>query len=120
DGYKVSGDLKLHGETRPLTFELKGGKTAEMKGVQKIGFTTDFQVKRSEFGVAKKIGPKMLGDDIWVNISFQGAKRKTEPRPAHYRPRAPPMPSSSARGVSASITSWMCSSRGTPSRSTPT
>ena len=28
-GYEVTGDLKLHGETKPVTFTLKGGSTAE-------------------------------------------------------------------------------------------
>ena len=76
-GYQVTGDLTLHGETKPVTFELKGGKMTEFpKGVQRTGFTTQFQVKRSEFGVAKKVGPSMLGEDVWVTISFEGTKKK--------------------------------------------
>lgn len=34
-GFEVTGNLTFHGETKPLTFVLKGGKTAEMKGVQR-------------------------------------------------------------------------------------
>ncbi len=75
-GYKVTGDLTLHGETKPVSFELKGGKMTEFpKGVQRTGFTTQFQVKRSDFGVAKKVGPSMLGEDVWVTISFEGTKK---------------------------------------------
>lgn len=75
-GYQVTGNLTLHGETKPVTFELKGGKTAEMKGQQRTGFSTGFIVKRSDFNVAKKVGPGMLGDDVHVMISFEGIKKK--------------------------------------------
>ena len=76
-GYQVTGDLTLHGETKPVTFELKGGKMTEFpKGVQRTGFTTQFHVKRSDFGVATKVGPSMLGEDVWVTISFEGTKKK--------------------------------------------
>lgn len=76
-GYQVAGNMTLHGETKPVSFELKGGKMTEFpKGVQRTGFTTQFQVKRSEFGVAPKVGPSMLGDEVWVTISFEGTKKK--------------------------------------------
>src|SRR5262249_47773101 len=40
DGYEVTGDVALHGVTKPVTFVLSGGKTAEFpKGVQRIGFS---------------------------------------------------------------------------------
>ncbi len=74
-GFEVTGNLTFHGETKPLTFVLKGGKTAEMKGVQRTGYTTNFTIKRSDFGVAKKVGPQMLGDDVFVNISFEATKK---------------------------------------------
>lgn len=74
--YQVTGNLSLHGETKPVTFELKGGKMVEMKGQQRTGFSTSFIVKRSEFNVAKKVGPGMLGDDVYVTVSFEGVKKK--------------------------------------------
>ena len=40
-GYEVTGDLTLHGETKPVTFSLKGGKTAEFPpGVKRTGYST--------------------------------------------------------------------------------
>jgi polyisoprenoid-binding protein YceI len=75
-GYQVTGNLTLHGETKPVTFELKGGKTTEFpKGKQRTGYTTQFKVKRSEFGVATKVGEKMLSDDVYVTISFEATKK---------------------------------------------
>jgi polyisoprenoid-binding protein YceI len=74
-GYEVTGDLTLHGATKPVTFSLKGGGSAEFpKGVSRTGFTTSqFVVKRSDFGVGKPM--PVLGDDVFVSISFEGTKK---------------------------------------------
>ncbi len=74
-GYQVTGNLTLHGETKPVTFELKGGKMVKVMG-QRTGFTTQFKVKRSDFGVGAKFEPPMLGDEVWVTISFEATKKK--------------------------------------------
>ncbi len=73
-GFEVTGDFTLHGQTKPITFNLKGGKTVAVKGMQKTGYTAEFAIKRSEFGISK-FSP-MLGDDVWVSVSFQGAKKR--------------------------------------------
>jgi polyisoprenoid-binding protein YceI len=74
-GYEVAGDLKLHGETKPVTFTLKGGQTAEFpRGVQRTGYSTDLVIKRSEFGVGRPMAA--LGDDVFVSISFEATKKK--------------------------------------------
>ncbi len=74
-GYDVTGDLTLHGETRPVTFTLKGGKTAEFPPkVVRTGFwTSQIVLKRSDFGVGKP-NPG-LGDEVYVSISFEGVKK---------------------------------------------
>ena len=74
-GYEVTGDLSMHGETRPVTFALKGGKTAEFPPkVVRTGFTTSqFVVKRSDFGVGKP-GPG-LGDEVFISINLEGTKK---------------------------------------------
>jgi polyisoprenoid-binding protein YceI len=72
-GYEVTGDLALHGETKPVTFSLKGGRSAEFpKGVQRTGYSTQLVIKRSDFGVGKPM--PILGDDVYVAISFEGTK----------------------------------------------
>jgi polyisoprenoid-binding protein YceI len=74
-GYEVTGDLTLHGETKPVTFSLKGGGSAEFpKGVRRTGFSTDFVVKRSDFGVGKPM--PVLGDEVHVSIGFEGTKQR--------------------------------------------
>lgn len=74
-GYEVTGDLTLHGETKPVTFSLKGGKSAQFPpGVQRTGFSTSqVVVKRSDFGVGKPM--PVLGDEVYVSIGFEGTKK---------------------------------------------
>ena len=74
-GYEVTGDLTLHGETKPVTFSLKGGKTAEFPpGTKRTGYSTELVLKRSEFGVGKPM--PALGDEVFVSISFEGTKKR--------------------------------------------
>ena len=74
DGYQVTGDLTMHGETRPVTFVLVGGKKAEFpKGVQRTGYTTELTLKRSEFGMDKFA--EALGDEVRISISFEATKK---------------------------------------------
>lgn len=74
EGYEVTGDLTLHGVTKPVTFTLVGGRKAEFpQGVQRTGFSMEFVLKRSEFGMTK-FGD-MLGDDVHVAVSFEGTKK---------------------------------------------
>ncbi len=61
----------MHGATKPVTFTLKGGKAAEFpKGVRRTGFATQLVLKRSDFGIDKFTD--MLGDDVYVEVSFEG------------------------------------------------
>ncbi len=74
DGYEVAGDLTLHGKTVATTFILKGGRSAEFpKGVQRTGYTSQFVIKRSDFGVGQPT--EAIGDDVYVVISFEGVKK---------------------------------------------
>ena len=45
------------------------------KGTPRTGYTTQFKVKRSDYGIAKKVGEKMLSDEVWVTISFEAVKK---------------------------------------------
>lgn len=74
-GYEVTGDLTIHGETKPVTFSIKGGKTAEFPPkVTRTGFSTSqIVIKRSDFRVGKPT--PVLGDDVYVAISFEGTKK---------------------------------------------
>ena len=73
-GYEVTGDLTLHGVTKPVSFKLKGGdKVVEFpKGTQRIGLVSTFSIVRSDFGVNAE--PKNLGDEIPISIGIEAAK----------------------------------------------
>ncbi len=74
-GYEVTGDLSLHGETKPITLTLKGGKTiSDPRTGTKIGFYGDFTINRTDFGIAKNM--KMLGDDVQVSVGLEAAKKR--------------------------------------------
>jgi len=77
DGYEVTGNLTMHGVTKPVTFALLGGKTAEFPpGVSRTGYSTELIIKRSEFGVGKAQFGNALGEDVKVAISFEGTVKK--------------------------------------------
>jgi polyisoprenoid-binding protein YceI len=74
-GYEVTGDLTMHGETKPITFSLKGGKTAEFPPkVIRTGFTSpQIVIKRTDFGVGKPM--PVLGNEVYIAVSFEGTKK---------------------------------------------
>jgi len=75
-GYEVTGDLTLHGVKKPVTFTLKGGKTADFpKGMQRTGFTTTLTLKRSDFGVGDPKFKDALGDEVHIAIGLEGVKQ---------------------------------------------
>jgi polyisoprenoid-binding protein YceI len=74
-GYTVTGDVTMHGKTKEITFKLTGGKEVEFPAkVKRTGFSTEFTLKRSDFGMDKFLD-KGVGDDVPVSISFEGSKK---------------------------------------------
>ncbi|SFJ46651.1 YceI family protein [Planctomicrobium piriforme] len=74
DGYEVTGNLTLHGVTKPVTLTLVGGRTAEFPaGVQRTGYSTELVLTRSEFGMDKMT--EAIGDKVFISISFEGTKK---------------------------------------------
>ncbi|HUE15641.1 MAG TPA: YceI family protein [Planctomycetaceae bacterium] len=73
-GYEVTGDLTLHGVTKPVSFTLKGGdKIVEFpKKIKRIGFVSSFSIRRSDFGVTAEL--KLLGDEIPITVGIEAAK----------------------------------------------
>lgn len=74
-GYEVTGDLTLHGVTKPVTLTLKGGhKVVEFpKGTPRIGVTSSVTIKRSEFDMKTELGA--LGDDVHIIVGLEAAKK---------------------------------------------
>jgi polyisoprenoid-binding protein YceI len=75
DGYKVTGDLTLHGVTRSITFNLtKVGEGKDPRGTQRIGFYTEFTVKRTDHGM--NFSTDMVSDEVTLMISVEGIKQE--------------------------------------------
>jgi len=74
-GYEVTGNLTMHGETKPITFTLMGGKKAELKGVTRTGYSTELVLKRTDFGVGANIPPAALGEEVHIAIGIEGTKK---------------------------------------------
>ena len=66
----------MHGETKPLTIQVKGGRKAMFPpGVPRTGYTAEFVVKRSDWGVGSPKFAGMLGDEVYVVVSFEGTRK---------------------------------------------
>lgn len=66
--YKLSGDLTLHGITKPLTLDLlyKGTQINPMNKKQTAGFKVSGAIKRSDFGIGEKFPAPMLSDEVKI------------------------------------------------------
>ncbi|MER3500234.1 MAG: polyisoprenoid-binding protein [Candidatus Fervidibacterota bacterium] len=72
--YEVTGDLTLHGTTKPITVRVR--KIAEgrnFKGAQVVAFEGSFTIKRSEFGMRGLFN--LAGDEVSIYFSVQGIRR---------------------------------------------
>jgi polyisoprenoid-binding protein YceI len=69
DAAKVTGDLTLHGVTRPVTLAVKfnGAGTNPLDKKYTAGFEVSGQIKRSDFGVKTYV--PLIGDDVDLIIS---------------------------------------------------
>lgn len=74
DTAEVTGDLTLHGVTRPVTVKVvKVGAGKGMKGEELLGLESTFTVKRSDFGMTNMVGP--VGDEITVTVAVEGTRK---------------------------------------------
>lgn len=72
--FDVTGDLTMHGVTKPITVKISHTGTAPgMRGGEIAGIESTFTIKRSDFGM--KGGMGMLGDDVTVTVSSEGAAK---------------------------------------------
>ncbi len=74
--YEVTGTLSFHGAKKDITFPLKRNRTGnDPWGKFRTGGDAQFVVKRSDFGMKYMTGPNEVGDEITMNVSFEGIRR---------------------------------------------
>jgi polyisoprenoid-binding protein YceI len=73
DGFEVSGELTMHGETKEISFTLNGGKQMEMKGQKRTGYWADVKLKRSDFGMKNML--QGIGDTVYISVGVEGTAK---------------------------------------------
>jgi polyisoprenoid-binding protein YceI len=74
--YKVTGDLTLHGVTKPVTFNVvyNGSATNPMSKKLTAGFSFSGTIKRKDFGIGAEMPGTMLGEDVTLRASGEFSK----------------------------------------------
>jgi polyisoprenoid-binding protein YceI len=76
----ITGDLTLHGVTKPVTLNATfGGTTTDpFTGADDIGFHATATVRRSDFGITGMVWERIVGDEVQITIEamFQHQKGK--------------------------------------------
>jgi polyisoprenoid-binding protein YceI len=81
DGYTVTGDLTMHGVTKPvmLTMDAPSGEVVMGKATRR-GFDATTTIHRKDFGLTydetlTKAGDAMIGDDVKVTLEIEATKQ---------------------------------------------
>jgi len=76
-GLTITGNLTLHGVTKPVTLAVVG-PTGPINGMDKKpheGFSATTTISRSAFGIASKMPSAVIGDDVQLTIDLDVAKQ---------------------------------------------
>lgn len=74
DTFKISGDLTIHGVTKPITADFKRGPDGKGgQGKTVGGGEARFTIKRSDYDMKFMLGP--LGDEVNIILSLEGPKQ---------------------------------------------
>ena len=77
--YDVTGDLTIHGITKPETFSVTfEGQGKDPWGNEKVGFSAQGTINRADFGLtwnsALETGGVLVGDKVKVNLQIEASK----------------------------------------------
>lgn len=74
DKYEVTGNLTLHGQTKPVTVTLmRTGSGQNVKKQDIVGYETTFTIKRSDYGVSGYL--PAIGDEVTLTVSLESTKQ---------------------------------------------
>ena len=77
NGLTVSGNLTLHGVTKPVVLQVEG-PTGPVPGMDKkphSGFSATTTISRTAFGIATKFPAAVVGDEVKLTIDLDVAKQ---------------------------------------------
>jgi polyisoprenoid-binding protein YceI len=74
--YKLTGNLTLHGVTKPVTMDLyyRGTIVNPMSKKDDAGFKLTGVIKRTDFAFAPQAGPAILSDEVTINANGEFGK----------------------------------------------
>ena len=77
DKYTVTGDLTLHGVTKPVTMDLwyRGTSTNPKDKKMTSGFQLTGTIKRTDFGIGAKFPAAMLSDEVAIKANGEFGKQ---------------------------------------------
>jgi polyisoprenoid-binding protein YceI len=76
-GLTITGNLTLHGVTKPVTLNVEG-PTGPINGMDKKpheGFSATTTISRTAFGIASKMPSAVIGDEVQLTIDLDVAKQ---------------------------------------------
>ena len=81
EGYRVKGDLTIHGTTKPAVLEVEyAGRVKDPYGMERAGFSAKTTINRKDFGLtwnkAIEAGGVMVGDKVEITIEVEAVKAK--------------------------------------------
>lgn len=78
DKFKLSGDLTIHGVTKPVVMDLTYNGTIENPASKKqtAGFTLSGSINRSDFALGSKFPAPMISDEVRINASGEFAQNQ--------------------------------------------
>lgn len=76
-GLTVSGNLTVHGVTKPVVLQVDGprGPITGMDHKPHSGFSARTTVKRTDFGIGTKFPSSVVGDDVTLVIDLDAVKQ---------------------------------------------
>ena len=80
DNHKMTGDLTMHGITRPVVFELEySGQIKDPYGLQRAGFTAKSKISRKEWGLTwhptLETGGAVVSDEVKLDLEFEAVNK---------------------------------------------
>ena len=101
DKATLTGNLTLHGVTKPVTIEVTGlGTGPGMRGEVRAGFEGKTTINRKDFGIvwnrALDAGAVVLGDDVEIVLLVEAVRKDAAPAPAAAPAAAAPAPAPKA------------------------
>ncbi len=73
--YQLSGDLTLHGITKPVVLNvILNGTTTNQRGKKVAGFKVTGIIKRSDFSIAPALPAVAVSDEVALNANVEFAK----------------------------------------------